>query len=70
MKIGAHIYSRDERKMERRMVETLIEKSLVSKAVIKASTGSNHDPASHEDRDVNLYDYDDYDALDEIMVGM
>ena len=52
------------------MVETLIEKSLVSKAVIKASTGSNHDPASHEDRDVNLYDYDDYDALDEIMVGM
>ena len=52
------------------MMENLIEKSLVSKDVINAYMEIKQAPVSHENSGVDLDDYGEFDALDEILVGM
>ena len=52
------------------MAKSLIETPLFFKDIVKEYTEIRHAPASHDYSEADLGDYDDFDAFDEIIVGM
>ena len=70
MKISAGTKKWVQRTTDRHLTKNLIETPLVFKDVFKAYTEIEHAPPSHGHSEVDLDDYGEFDALDEIIMGM